>query len=85
MKIKKIIENKFFKKKVTSNGIVFESVNVKNTNARIFMMFYIDNTTSFANTFISKFLFEFKDFSNIENDASTKVQAKEKILNKKKI
>ena len=51
---------------------------MKNLNARTFMMFYINDTTSFANTFISKLLFEFESFSKIENEASTRAQTKEK-------
>ena len=62
---------------------MFENVNVKNSNARTFMMFYIDDTTSFANILISKSLFEFESFLEIENEALTKVQTKEKNSKKK--
>ena len=78
MKIKKMIEKRFSKKEVNSNTIMFESVNVKNSNAQIFIMFHINDTTSFANIFISKFVFEFEDFLKIENKTSTKAQTKEK-------
>ena len=76
VKIKKIIEKKFSKKKVNSNTIIFEDVNVKNSNARTFMMFYIDDTTLFANILNSKSLLEFENSSKIENKMSTKTQTK---------
>ena len=72
IKIKKIIEEKVSKKKMNSNTIMFENVNVKNPNTRTFIIFYIDNMTSFADTFTSKFLFKFKNFSKIINNALTK-------------
>ena len=61
---------------------MFENVNVKNPNARIFIIFYIDDTTSFANIFISKLLFKFETFSKIENEASTKAQTKKNLTKK---
>ena len=51
---------------------MFKNVNIKNLNARIFMMFYIDNTTSSASIFILKLLFEFENFLKIKDDASMK-------------
>ena len=78
VKMKKIIEKKFSKKKMNSNTIKFKNVNVKNSNARTFILFYIDDTTSFASFLISKSLFEFENFLEIENKASTKAQTKEK-------
>ena len=78
VKMKRIIEKKFLKKEVNSNTIIFESVNMKNSNARTFIIFYINDTTLFASILISKFLFEFENFLKIENKASMKAQTKEK-------
>ena len=62
---------------------MFENVDVKNLNARTFIIIYIDDTTSFENIFTSKFLLEFENFLKIESNASTKTQAKEKNSEKK--
>ena len=61
--------------------MIFESVDVKNSNAQTFMMFYIDDTTSFEDIFISISLLEFENFLKIKNDALTKAQTKEKNSN----
>ena len=47
------------------------------------MTFHINNTTSFANIFILKLLFEFENFLKIEDEALTKAQTKEKNSKKK--
>ena len=57
---------------------MFENVNVKNSNARTFTIFYINDMTSFANILISKLLFEFENFSEIKSNTLTKTQAKKK-------
>ena len=62
---------------------MFKDINVKNSNARTFMIFYIDDTTSFADIFTSKSLLEFEKFSKVENKASTKAQTKKKNSKKK--
>ena len=79
-----MIKKKFLKKKVNSNTIMFKSINVKNSNVQTFIIFYIDDTTSFASTFISKFLFEFESFLKIENNTSTRTQAKKENSKKEK-
>ena len=65
VKIKKIIEKKFSKKKINSDMIMFEDINVRKLNVQTFIMFYINDTTSFANIFISKSLLEFEN--SLEN------------------
>ena len=65
--MKKMIEEKFSKEKINSNTMMFEGVNVKNSNAQTFIMFYIIDTTSFASIIISKFLLEFESFLKVEN------------------
>ena len=84
VKMKKTIKEKISKKEMNLNTRMFENVIVKNSNTQTFMMFYIDDTTSFASIFTSKLLLKFKSFSKIENEASTKAQTKEKNLKKKK-
>ena len=63
---------------------MFESVNIKNLNIQTFMMFHINDTTSFADIFTSKFSLEFKKFSKVKSDALTKAQTKKKISKEKK-
>ena len=82
LKIKKRVKKEFSKKKVNSNIMMFENVNVKDLNARTFMIFYIDDTMSFADILISRFLFKFENFLNIESKALTETWTKEK--NRKK-
>ena len=82
-KNKKNYSKRFSKKEVNSNTMMFENVNVTNSNARMFIMFYINNTTSFASILISKFLLEFESFLKIKSEASTKAQT-EKEKSKKK-
>ena len=40
---------------------MFDIVNVKNSNAEIFIKYHIDNTTTISNNF-TKFSFEFENF-----------------------
>ena len=65
------------------NTMMFEDVNVKNSNAQIFITFYIDDTTAFASTFTLKFLLKFENFSKIESEALIKAQTKKKSSKKK--
>ena len=70
--MKKLIEKKFLKKKINLNIMIFEDVNIKNSNARTFIIFYINNTISFASILISKLLFKVKSFLKIKSGVSTK-------------
>ena len=76
LKMKNMIEKNF------SNTMIFESINMKTSNAQT-IIFHIDDSTSFTNIFISKPLLEFESFLKIENEMSTKVQTKEKNSKKK--
>ena len=58
---------------------MIESVNVKNSNARLSTTHYIDDITSFANIIILELLFKFESFSEKKNGTKTK----EKNLKKK--
>ena len=62
--------------------MIFENVHVKDSNARTFMIFHIDDKTSFANIFNLKFLFEFESFLKIESEAPTNAPTKKKSLKK---
>ena len=68
VKIKKIVEKKFSKKKENSDIMIFEIVDVKDSNAEIFIKYYIDDTTTISNSF-TKFFFESKNFSKKESAA----------------
>ena len=51
VKMKKIIKEKFLKKEKDLDTIMFEIVDVKNSNAVIFMKYHIDDTTTTSNSF----------------------------------
>ena len=68
IKIKKIVEKEFSKKKENFDTIMFEVVDVKHWNAEIFMKYHIDDTTTISDNF-TKFFFEFESFSKKENAA----------------
>ena len=78
------LKKKNLKRKMNSNTIMFENVNVKNSNARIFIMFYIDDTTLSASILILKSLFKFESFLKIKNKTSTRTQTKERSSGKKR-
>ena len=71
VKMKKIIEKEFLKKKENFDTIIFDVVNVKNSNAEIFMKYYIDNTTTISSSF-TKFSFKFKNFLKKESAIQTR-------------
>ena len=69
---------------MNSNTISFKNVNMKNSNAQTFMIFYIDNMISFANIFILTILFEFKNFLEIEKLIRKRKRERKKRIRKKK-
>ena len=83
VKIKKIVKKRFSKEKENFDTMMFEAVDVKNSNAEIFMKYYIDDTTTISNNF-TEFFSKFKSFSKKESAAQThkKEQKKEKNLKK---
>ena len=83
VKMKKIVEKRFSKEKKNSDTMMFEVVGVKNSNARIFMKYHIDDTTSTSSSF-TKFSFKFESFLKKENTAQTKAQKKKKSSKKNK-
>ena len=78
-KNKKNIEKKFLKKKKYSETMMFEIVDVKNSNVKIFIKYYIDDIMTILNNFTKKF-FEFINFLKKENVVQT--YAHEKKLKK---
>ena len=54
VKMKKIVKEKFSKKKENLDTMMFEVVDVKNSNAVIFMKYYIDDTTTILSNFTRK-------------------------------
>ena len=68
VKIKKIIKKRFSKKKENFDTIMFEIVDVKNSNADV--KYYIVGTTTISDSF-TKFFFEFENFLKKESAAQT--------------
>ena len=66
VKMKKIVKKRSAKKKKIFNTIMFKVVDVKNSNAKTFMKYYIDDTTTISSNF-TKFSFEFKNFLKKES------------------
>ena len=54
VKMKKIVKEKFSKKKKNLDTMMFEIVGVKNINAVIFMKYYINDTTTTSSNFTEK-------------------------------
>ena len=75
IKMKKIVEKEFSKKKENSDTIIFEVVDVKNSIAQIFIKYYINDTISTSSSF-TKFFFEFEKFLKEDGVAQTKAQKK---------
>ena len=74
-KNRKIIETKFSKEKKNSDIMMFGGVDLKNLNARICMIYYINDIITTSSIIIKTF-FEFESFSNKENAAQTNAQTK---------
>ena len=82
IKIKKIIEKKSLKKKENSDIMMFDVVNVKNSNVKSFMKYYINDTMTISNSF-TKFFFEFENFlKEKERDVNTREITEKKSLKK---
>ena len=54
VKMKEIIKKKFSKEKENSDTMMFEIVDVKNSNAVIFMKYHIDDMTTISSNFTKK-------------------------------
>ena len=62
----RVVEKEFLKEKKDLDTMMFDIVDVKNSNAEIFIKYYINDTTTISND-ISKFFFEFENFLKKEN------------------
>ena len=84
VKMKKVIEKKFLKKKRNFHTIMFDVVDVRNSNTMIFIKYHIDDTITISNNF-TKFFFEFENSLKKKSatQAQKKKQKKEKNFQKK--
>ena len=73
MKIKKIVKKKFLKKKENFGTIMFDVVDVKDSNTKIFMKYHINNTMTISSSF-TKFSFEFENF--LKQESATQAHEK---------
>ena len=74
VKIKRIIEKEFSKEKKNFDTMIFEIVDVKDSNAKTFIKYYINDTTTISNCF-TKIFFEFKNF--LKKESTTQMHEKE--------
>ena len=82
VKMKKIIEKRFSKKKENFDTMMFEVVDVKDSNARIFIKYYIDDRTTISDSF-TKFFSEFESFLRKKDAAQTQKKKQKKKFEKK--
>ena len=71
VKMKKIVKEKFSKKKKNFDTMMFKVVDVKDSNAVIFMKYYIDDTTTTSSNFTKK-----KSSKKDENESFEKTKKK---------
>ena len=72
IKIKRIVKEKFSKKEKNFDTMMFEVVDVKNSNAVIFMKYHINDTTTISSSFTKK-----KNSKKNKNGSSEKTKKKE--------
>ena len=72
VKMKRIVKEKFSKKKENFDTMRFEIVDVKNSNAVILMKYYIDNMTTISSSFTKE-----KNSKKNENESFEKTKKKE--------
>ena len=71
VKMKKIVKEKFSKEKKNLDMIMFEIVDVKNSNAVIFMKYYINDTMTISSSFTKE-----KNSKKNENENFEKMKKK---------
>ena len=71
IKIKKIVKKKFSKKEKDFDTMMFEIVDVKNSNVMIFIKYHIDDTTTISGSFTKK-----KNSEKNENESFEKTEKK---------
>ena len=79
VKMKEIVKKKFSKEKENSDTIMFKIVDVKNSNAVIFMKYYINDTTTISSSFTKE-----KSSKKNENESSKKDENESSEKTKKK-
>ena len=72
VKMKRIVKEKFSKKKKNFDTMMFEIVDVKNLNAVIFMKYYINDTTTTSSSFTKE-----KNSKKNENESSEETKKEE--------
>ena len=72
VKMKRIMKKKFSKKKKNFDTIMFEIADVKDSNAIIFMKYYIDDTTTISGSFTKE-----KNSKKNKNESFEKTKEKE--------
>ena len=71
VKMKKIMKEKFSKKEKNLDTMMFEIVDVKDSNAVIFMKYHIDDTTTISNSFTKE-----KNLKKNENESFEETKKK---------
>ena len=71
VKMKKIVKEKFSKKKKNFDTMMSEIVDVKNSNVMIFMKYHIDDMTTISSSFTKK-----KNLKKNENESFEKTKKK---------
>ena len=71
VKMKRIVKEKFSKKKENFDIMMFEVADVKDPNAMILMKYHINDTTTISNNFTKK-----KSSKKNENESSEKTKKK---------
>ena len=71
VKMKRIVKKKFSKEKKNLDTMMFETVDVKNPNAEIFIKYHIDDTTTTSSSFT-------KEKSSKKNENESFEETKEK-------
>ena len=71
VKMKRIVKKKFSKEEENLDTMMFEIVDVKNSNTMIFMKYHIDDTTTISSSLTKK-----KSSKKNENESSEKTKKK---------
>ena len=82
VKMKKIVEKKFLKEEKDLDMMMFNDVDMKNSNTEIFMKYYINDTTTISSRF-TKFFFEFENFLKEKSAAQTHEKKQKKKIRKR--
>ena len=81
--MKRIVKEKFLKKKENSDTMIFNVIDAKNSNAIILIKYHINDMIIISSNFI-KISFEFKNLKKKENATQTQKKEQKKEKNSKK-